>query len=132
MIKNTFNWNNLISTKSISIYVSINAAKGLQEIIKSNLGPKGTFKILVSSSGEIKLTKNGNILLKEMQIQNPVAALIAKLISAQNNFIGDGTTSIVLILGELIKNIEKYIEKGVHPQILCEDELLFLYTFQYF
>ena len=117
------NWSNLndsISNKSISIYVSINAAKGLHEIVKSNLGPHGTFKILVSPIGDIKLTKNGNILLKEMQIQNPVASLIAKLISAQNIYFGDGTTSIILILGDLIKRVEKYLEKGIHAQILCE------------
>ncbi|AFP65264.1 T-complex protein 1, zeta SU (nucleomorph) [Chroomonas mesostigmatica CCMP1168] len=112
--------NDASSNYSLSTYISVNAAKGLQEITKSNLGPKGTFKILVSGSGEIKLTKNGNTLLKEMQIQNPVASLIARSISAQNYFSGDGTTSIVLILGELFRNIEKYLEKGIHPQILRE------------
>ena len=108
------------SKTSYSTYISISAAKGLQDVMKRNLGPKGTFKILVSASGDIKLTKNGSLLLKEMQIQNPIAILIAKTISAQNHFSGDGTTSIVLILGELFRNIEQFLEKNIHPQILCE------------
>lgn len=108
------------SKTSYSSFISINAAKGLQDVMRKNLGPKGTFKILVSASGDIKLTKNGNLLLKEMQIQNPVALLIARFISNQNNNFGDGATSIILILGELFRYIEKYLEKNIHPQILCE------------
>jgi len=108
------------SKTSYSSFISINAAKGLQDVMRKNLGPKGTFKILVSASGDIRLTKNGNLLLKEMQIQNPVALLIARYISNQNNNCGDGATSIILILGELFRNIEKYLEKNIHPQILCE------------
>ena len=71
------------SGKGLSLYISICAAKGLQEIMKNNLGPNGTMKILVSSSGEIKISKDGSYLLKEMQIQNPTASLIAKTIVSQ-------------------------------------------------
>mmetsp|Transcript_43401 Transcript_43401/g.104770 ORF Transcript_43401/g.104770 Transcript_43401/m.104770 type:complete len:149 (-) Transcript_43401:365-811(-) len=115
-----FEQSDLSSNTTYSTFISISAAKGLQDVMKKNLGPKGAFKILVSGSGEIKITKSGNLLLKEMQIQNPIALLIAKTIYAQNFFSGDGTTSIVLLLGELFRNIENYIEKNIHPQILCE------------
>lgn len=117
---NSVNNFNYTSKTSYSTYISLNAAKGLQDVMEKNLGPKGTFKILVSSSGEIKLTKDGSLLLKEMQIQNPVALLIARSILNQTNYSGDGTTSITLILGELFRNIEKYLEKNIHPQLLCE------------
>lgn len=76
--------------------------------------------MLVSGSGELKITKDGFVLLQEMQIQNPIASLIAKSISIQNYKLGDGTTSIVIILGEIFRQIEKYIEKGIHPQIICQ------------
>jgi len=114
------NPNQISSGKGLSLYISICAAKGLQDIMKSNLGPNGTIKILVTSTGEIKMTKDGSFLLKEMQIQNPTASLIAKTIISQKSYIGDGATSIVILIGETLKNLEKYLEKGVHPQILCD------------
>jgi T-complex protein 1 subunit zeta len=61
-----------------ALAVNISAAKGIQEVLKSNLGPRGTMKMLVSGSGDIKITKDGNVLLHEMQIQHPTASLIAR------------------------------------------------------
>nr|UXY88509.1 T-complex protein 1, zeta SU [Cryptomonas curvata] len=113
-----YDYGDVSYANALSLSVSINAAKGLQEIMKSNLGLHGTLKMLVSSSGELKITKDGFVLLREMQIQNPIASLIAKTVAAQNHKLGDGTTSIIVILGELFKQIEKYIEKGIHPQVI--------------
>jgi len=118
-IKNKDN-NQFSSGKGLSLYISICAAKGLQEIMKNNLGPNGTMKILVSTSGEIKISKDGSYLLKEMQIQNPTASLIAKTVITQKSYIGDGATSTIILIGEALRNIEKYLEKGVHPQVLCD------------
>lgn len=56
---------------------------GLQDVLKTNLGPKGTIKMLVSGAGDIKITKDGNVLLNEMQIQNPTASMIARTATAQ-------------------------------------------------
>ena len=61
-----------------ALAVNISAAKGIQEVLKSNLGPRGTMKMLVSGSGDIKITKDGNVLLHEMQIQHPTASLSAR------------------------------------------------------
>lgn len=61
-----------------ALSMNITAAGSLQEVMKSNLGPKGTLKMLVGGAGQIKLTKDGNVLLKEMQIQHPTAAMIAR------------------------------------------------------
>ena len=61
-----------------ALAVNISAAKGIQEVLKSNLGPRGTMKMLVSGSGDIKITKDGNVLLHEMQIQHPTASLITR------------------------------------------------------
>lgn len=89
-----------ISKRGVALYTTINAAKGtldilvetvpelvlsvgLQDVLRSNLGPKGTLKMLVSGAGDIKLTKDGKILLEEMQIQNPTASLIARTATAQ-------------------------------------------------
>ncbi|XDA74873.1 hypothetical protein R6Z07F_005102 [Ovis aries] len=77
-------------------------------------------KMLVSGAGDIKLTKDGNVLLHEMQIQYPTASLIAKVATAQDDITGDGTTSNVLIIGELLKQADLYISEGLHPRIITE------------
>lgn len=109
-----------IARASHSLAINISAAKGLQEILKSNLGPKGTMKMLVSGAGEIKITKDGNVLLHEMQIQHPTASLIARTATAQDDVTGDGTTSSVLIIAELLKQADGYIAEGLHPRIIVE------------
>uniref|UniRef100_A0A452EV65 TCPZ protein n=1 Tax=Capra hircus TaxID=9925 RepID=A0A452EV65_CAPHI len=100
--------------------VNISAARGLQDVLRTNSGPKGTMKMLVSGAGDIKLTKDGNVLLHEMQIQYPTASLIAKEATAQDDITGDGTTSNVLIIGELLKQADLYISEGLHPRIITE------------
>jgi T-complex protein 1 subunit zeta len=100
--------------------MNINAAKGLQEIMKSNLGPKGTLKMLVGGAGQIKITKDGSVLLSEMQIQHPTASMIARSATAQDDIVGDGTTSNVLFIGELLKIAERLITEGVHPRVISE------------
>ena len=66
-----------------ALLINMNAAKGLQDIMKTNLGPRGTLKMLVDGSGQVKLTKDGNVLLHEMQIQHPTAIMIARTATAQ-------------------------------------------------
>jgi len=103
-----------------ALVMNIGAAKGLQNVLKSNLGPRGTIKMLVNGSGGIKLTKDGNVLLHEMQIQHPTASLIARAATAQDDITGDGTTSNVLIIGEALKQCERFLSEGVHPRILAD------------
>eukprot|EP00128_Syssomonas_multiformis_P000403 Colp12_sorted_trinity150504_noHs@8948 len=103
-----------------TLQINYSAALGLQEVLRSNLGPKGTIKMLVGGAGDIKLTKDGNVLLQEMQIQHPTASLIARASTAQDDITGDGTTSNVLLIGELLKYAERYISEGLHPRIVTE------------
>uniref|UniRef100_A0A0D3EF56 T-complex protein 1 subunit zeta n=5 Tax=Brassicaceae TaxID=3700 RepID=A0A0D3EF56_BRAOL len=109
-----------VLNKTAALHMTINAAKGLQDVLKSNLGPKGTIKMLVGGSGDIKLTKDGNTLLKEMQIQNPTAIMIARTAVAQDDISGDGTTSTVIFIGELMKQSERCIDEGMHPRVLVD------------
>jgi len=103
-----------------ALAVNISAAKGIQDVMKSNLGPRGTMKMLVSGAGDIKITKDGNVLLHDMQIQHPTASLIARASTAQDDMTGDGTTSTVLIIGELLKQADSYIADGLHPRLITE------------
>lgn len=78
-----------------------------------------TFR-LVSGAGDIKITKDGNVLLHEMQIQHPTASLIARASTAQDDMTGDGTTSTVLLIGDLLKQADIYISEGLHPRVITE------------
>lgn len=109
-----------VARAAAALAVNMSGAKGLQEVLKTNLGPKGTMKMLVSGAGDIKITKDGNVLLHEMQIQHPTASLIARASTAQDDITGDGTTSTVLLIGEFLKQADLYISEGLHPRIICE------------
>lgn len=106
--------------KASALEINMTASCGLQEVLKTNLGPRGTMKMLVSGAGLIKITKDGNTLLGEMQIQHPTAALIARAATAIDDITGDGTTSTVLVIGEMMRQCERYIHDGLHPRILTE------------
>merc|ERR550519_141395 len=77
-------------------------------------------KMLVGGAGDIKITKDGNVLLHEMQIQHPTASLVARASTAQDDITGDGTTSTVLLIGEFLKQADVYISEGLHPRIVTE------------
>ncbi|KAI1421759.1 T-complex protein 1 [Xylaria sp. FL1777] len=120
-----------------ALQVNISAGEGLRNVLKSNLGPLGTIKMLVDGAGQIKLTKDGNVLLREMQITNPTAVMIGRAATAQDDICGDGTTSVVLLVGELLKQAERYISEGLHPRIITDgfeiakvEALKFLDTFK--
>lgn len=68
-----------------ALEINVAAAQGLQEVLKSNLGPRGTLKMLVDGAGSVKLTKDGKVLLHEMQIQHPTAIMIARTATAQDD-----------------------------------------------
>lgn len=106
--------------KQQALALNINAGKGLLDVMKTNLGPRGTLKMLVGGAGQIKLTKDGNVLLHEMQIQHPTATMIARAATAQDDEVGDGTTSNVLFIGELLRVAERLVNEGLHPRVIAE------------
>uniref|UniRef100_A0A6U3FFP7 Uncharacterized protein n=1 Tax=Bigelowiella natans TaxID=227086 RepID=A0A6U3FFP7_BIGNA len=106
--------------KNHALAMNIQAAKSLMGVVKSNLGPSGTMKMLVSGAGTIKITKDGKVLLDEMQIQHPTASIIARTATAQDDITGDGTTSNVLFTGELLKQASLHLSEGLHPRVLVE------------
>ena len=75
---------------------------------------------MVGGAGQIKLTKDGSVLLHEMQIQHPTAGMIARSATAQDDIAGDGTTSNVLLVGDLMKQAQRLIQEQVHPRVITE------------
>eukprot|EP00038_Savillea_parva_P007276 m.168983 g.168983 ORF g.168983 m.168983 type:complete len:533 (+) comp13033_c0_seq1:50-1648(+) len=116
----TLNPNAEVARAAQAIQLNISAAIGLQSVLATNLGPKGTMKMLVSGAGDIKITKDGLVLLNEMQIQHPTAALIARAATAQDDVTGDGTTSNVILIGEMLKQAERRIDEGMHPRVVAD------------
>jgi T-complex protein 1 subunit zeta len=102
-----------------ALAVNCSAAAGLAQVLKSNLGPTGSLKLLVGGTiDQLKLTKDGLTLLKEMQIQHPTAALIARAATAQDDVTGDGTTSTVLLVGALLQQAYRHVQEGLHPRVI--------------
>ncbi|KAH8233557.1 hypothetical protein KR026_009671 [Drosophila bipectinata] len=109
-----------IARAAQALGINISGATSLQKLMASNLGPKGTTKMLVSPAGDIKITKDGNVLLHEMNIRHPTAAMIARASTAHDDSMGDGTTSTVILIGEILKQADLLISEGLHPRQLVE------------
>lgn len=101
-------------------FINYKAAEALQNIMKTCIGPKGLNKMLVSGSGDVKLTKDGKALLSEMSIIHPTASLISRGAMSQVSDYGDGSLSIILILTEMVKSSFRYISQGVHPNAIID------------
>jgi thermosome len=101
-------------------HANITAARIVAEAVKSSLGPKGMDKMLVDSLGDVTITSDGHTILKEMDIQHPAAKMMVEVSKATDDEVGDGTTSVVVVAGELLGKAEDLIEKNVHPTILID------------
>lgn len=99
---------------------NIEAAKAVANTVKSTLGPKGMDKMLVDATGDIVITNDGVTILEEMQIEHPAAKMIVEVAKTQESEVGDGTTSSVILAGELLKNAETLIDQGIHPTVIAE------------
>ncbi len=100
--------------------MNIDAAEKLMKLIRTNFGPAGTYKMLVSGAGDIKITKDGSVLLSELPINHPIAAFIATAATAQDDIVGDGTTTMVLLVGELLRQAARWLAEDVHPRVLVD------------
>jgi len=103
-----------------ALHTNIMAAKIVAETVKSCLGPKGMDKMLVDSFGDVTITSDGRTILDEMDIQHPAAKMMVEVAKTQDNEAGDGTTTAVIIAGELLNKAEELIEKNVHPTIIID------------
>jgi len=101
-------------------HANIMAARIVSETVKSALGPKGMDKMLVDSFGDVTITSDGRTVLDEMDIQHPAAKMMVEVAKTQDSEVGDGTTTAVIIAGELLGKAEDLIEKNVHPTVIID------------
>jgi len=98
---------------------NIMAALAISDAVKSTLGPKGMDKMLVDSMGDAVITNDGATLLKEIDVEHPAAKMIVEVAKAQDEECGDGTTSAVILTGELLKYSRELSDQNIHPTVIC-------------
>ncbi|MDI3482565.1 MAG: archaeal chaperonin [Candidatus Methanomethylophilaceae archaeon] len=100
-------------------YNNIAAARAIADAVRSSLGPRGMDKMLVDSMGDVVITNDGVTILKEIDVQHPAAKMMVEVAKTQDAEVGDGTTTSVIIAGELLKKAIDLIDSNVHPTIIA-------------
>ncbi|NMC07693.1 MAG: thermosome subunit [Candidatus Lokiarchaeota archaeon] len=98
---------------------NVAAALAIAEAVRSTLGPKGLDKLLVDSLGDLTITNDGATILKEIDVQHPTAKMMVEVAKTQDGEIGDGTTTSVILGGNILQNVSELIQGGVHPSIVA-------------
>ena len=99
---------------------NIAAAKAVAQTVRTTLGPKGMDKMVVDSMGDVIVTNDGVTILKEIQIEHPAGKMIVEIAKTQEDAVGDGTTTAVILAGELLKKAEDLLDQEIHPTILAK------------
>jgi thermosome len=99
---------------------NILAAKVVAQTVRTTLGPRGMDKMLVSTIGDVIITNDGATIMKELDVQHPAAKMLVEVAKTQDNEVGDGTTTVVVLTGELLEKAEKLLDKEIHPTVLVE------------
>ncbi len=99
---------------------NIAAAKAIADAIRSTLGPRGMDKMLVDSMGDVVITNDGVTILKEIDVEHPAAKMLVEVAKTQDAECGDGTTTSVVLAGELLKRAEALLESNVHPTVIAQ------------
>jgi thermosome len=97
---------------------NITAARAIADSVRSTLGPRGMDKMLVDSMGDVVITNDGVTILKEIDVEHPAAKMLVEVAKTQDDECGDGTTTAVILAGELLKKAEALIERNVHPTVI--------------
>jgi len=99
--------------------MNIEAARAVANAVRTTLGPKGMDKMLVDSIGDVVITNDGATILKEMDIEHPAAKMVVEVAKAQDDEVGDGTTTAAVLVGELLKESEELLSEDVHPTVIA-------------
>ncbi|MGD0951103.1 MAG: thermosome subunit alpha [Methanotrichaceae archaeon] len=98
---------------------NIMAAKAVAGAVRTTLGPKGMDKMLVDTMGDVVITNDGVTILKEMDIEHPAAKMMVEIAKTQDAEVGDGTTTAVVVAGELLKQAEALLDQEIHPTVIA-------------
>ena len=97
---------------------NIMAARIISEVLRSTLGPRGMDKMLIDGLGDITITNDGATILEEVDVEHPAAKMIVEVAKTQDDMVGDGTTTAVILAGELLRKAEELLEQNIHPTVI--------------
>jgi thermosome len=97
---------------------NIMAARVIGEVLRTTLGPRGMDKMLIDSLGDITITNDGAAILNEIEVEHPAAKMMVEIAKTQDDMVGDGTTTAVVLAGELLKKAEELLDQNIHPTII--------------
>uniref|UniRef100_A0A673Y2A7 T-complex protein 1 subunit gamma n=2 Tax=Salmo trutta TaxID=8032 RepID=A0A673Y2A7_SALTR len=97
---------------------NISAAKAIADVIRTCLGPRAMMKMLLDPMGGIVMTNDGNAILREIQVQHPAAKSMIEISRTQDEEVGDGTTSVIILAGEMLSVAEQFLEQQMHPTVI--------------
>ncbi len=97
---------------------NITAARVIGEVLKTTLGPRGMDKMLIDNLGDITITNDGATILNEIEVEHPAAKMMVEIAKTQDDMVGDGTTTAVVLASELLKKAEELLDQNIHPTIL--------------
>ncbi len=97
---------------------NIMAARIIAEVLRSTLGPRGMDKMLIDSLGDITITNDGATILDEIEVEHPAAKMMVEVAKTQDDMVGDGTTTAVVLAGELLKRAEELLDQNIHPTVI--------------
>lgn len=100
------------------IVSNINAASAVVEIVRTTLGPRGMDKMIHTGNNKVTISNDGATIVNLLDIVHPAAKVLVDIAKAQDNEVGDGTTSVTLMAGELLKEAKPFVEEGMHPQVI--------------
>jgi len=116
----------LVLPEKVSRYIgrdaqrmNITAARAIAEAIRTTLGPRGMDKMLVDNLGDVIITNDGVTILDEMDVEHPAAKMMVEVAKAQEDEVGDGTTTAVMLAGELLKKAEEMLDQDIHPTVIA-------------
>ncbi|KAJ3681560.1 hypothetical protein LUZ60_016049 [Juncus effusus] len=98
---------------------NITASKAVADIVRTTLGPRSMLKMLLDASGGIVVTNDGNAILRELDLAHPAAKSMIELSRTQDEEVGDGTTSVIVLAGEMLHVAQAFIDKNFHPTVIC-------------
>ncbi|KAJ9540382.1 hypothetical protein OSB04_026888 [Centaurea solstitialis] len=101
-------------------HANIQASKAVADIVRTTLGPRSMLKMILDAMGGIAVTNDGNAILRELDIAHPAAKSMIELSRTQDQEVGDGTTSVIILAGEMLHVAEAFIDKNYHPTVICQ------------
>jgi len=99
---------------------NINACQAVVDVVRTTLGPRGMDKLIHDDKGSVTISNDGATIMKLLQIVHPAAVTLVQISMSQDAEVGDGTTSVVLLAGEFLRECKPYIEEGIHPQVIVK------------